>query len=146
MDADLREAERAGDIIQTLRLMKRAGPLYVDKVVETGATPAQVADALELKLPFGHQATLLAALYNHSKPQGMGFMRADISHVMSFEEASITLMLGSSRFDYLRGRIMKVDVGSIAPRTDLYDRDNGGGAYMRARNCKGCVQCTVVFG
>jgi hypothetical protein len=143
MDVELQEAKRDGDILKVLRIMKRSGPLYVDQVVETGATPEQVADAFELQLPFGHQATLLAALYNHAKTQGMGFMRAKMDHIMTWDEARITLMLGSPRFDYLRGRVMKVNVADAAPRTDLYDRDNGPGAYARARGCKGCAKCST---
>jgi len=141
VDVDLQEAKRDGDILRVLRLMKRAGQLYVDQVVATGATPAQVADAFELQLPFGHQATLLAALYNHARTQGMGFMQAKMDHIMTFDEARIMLMLGSPRFDYLRGRVIKVNVADAAPRTDLYDRDNGPGAYMEAVQCKGCARC-----
>ena len=141
MDVELQEAKRDGDIIKVLGLMKRAGRCYVEQLVETGATPAQVAEVFELQLPFGHQATLLAALYNHAKTQGMGFLRAKMDHIMTFDEARITLMLGSPRFDYLRGRIMKVDVSDSSPRTDLYDRDNGLGAYTAAKSCSGCVKC-----
>ena len=122
--------------------MRHAGRCYVDQIVETGATPEQVADAFELPLPFGHQATLLAALYNHAKTQGMGHLRAKMDHVMTQDEARITLMLGPPRFDYLRGRVMKVDVSAVAPRTDLYDRDNGPGAYATAKGCSGCAKCT----
>lgn len=142
MDTKIQDAKRDGDIVTQLRLIKRSGQLYVDKVVETGATPEQVAEAFELQLPIKDQAILLAALYNHASPIGLGHLQATMEHIMSLNEAQIALMIGPPRFDYLRGRVIKVDVSDDAPRTDLYDRDNGTGAYSEAVRCKGCVRCT----
>jgi len=79
------------------------------------------------------KAEVLAALYNHSKPQGMGFLHYEAVD-MTKEEAQE--LLDDSRFrqyfDYLKGRVMKVDLsgGKLDPR--LYDRDNGEGAAARA--------------
>ncbi len=76
------------------------------------------------------KAEVLAALYNHSKPQGMGFLHFT-SEVMGKEEAQ-ELLKGFKYFDYLKGRIMKVDLRGDELNPALYDRDNGEGAAERA--------------
>lgn len=76
------------------------------------------------------KATILAALYNRSRPQGMGFFHAD-SAVMTRDEAA-DLLRQSTHFDYLRGRVMKIDLSGESLRTGLYDRDLGIGAGLRA--------------
>ncbi len=74
---------------------------------------------------------VLAALYNNSKPQGMGFLHFKPGD-MSPEEAK--QIIGQRRdtghyfFDYLMGRVMKVDLGGDEVETRLYDRDLGDGA------------------
>lgn len=73
------------------------------------------------------KAAVLAALYNASKPQGMGFMHYD-PKPMTTEEAAKILADGSPYFDYLKGRVMKIDLKSdTALEERLYDRDNGTG-------------------
>lgn len=76
------------------------------------------------------KAAVLAALYNASKPQGMGFMHYD-STPMMVEEARQLLERGAY-FDYLKGRVMKVDLGGDTLDTWGYDRDNGDGAAAKA--------------
>src|SRR5690606_24301526 len=71
------------------------------------------------------KAEVLAALYNASKPQGMGFLHFD-STPMSVDEARSLLPQGY--FDYLKGRVMKVDLTGNTLNTWGYDRDNGEGA------------------
>ena len=73
---------------------------------------------------------VLAALYNNSKPQGMGFLHFD-PEPMTLEEAGEALK-AQSYFDYYKGRVMKVDLSEDALRPWLYDRDNGPGAAARA--------------
>ena len=46
---------------------------------------------------------------------------------MSKTEAQEELKYGSS-FDYLHGRVMKVDIGTDTMDDSLYNRDNGEGA------------------
>lgn len=75
------------------------------------------------------KAAVLAALYNAARPQGMGFMQYK-PKPMSLEEAKKFLdEQEGGYFDYLFGRVMKLDLkgdlSSIEER--LYDRDNGGG-------------------
>lgn len=76
------------------------------------------------------KAMVLAALYNASKPQGMGFMQFD-AKPMTVDEAR-NLLAGGTSFDYLKGRVMKVDLKRGSFEEWGYDRDNGQGAAMRA--------------
>lgn len=79
------------------------------------------------------KADVLAALYNASKPHGLGFLQATPEDMTPDEAA--TLLQEDTYFDYLKGRIMKVDLGDGEDkefRPWLYDRDNGSGAALRA--------------
>ena len=72
-------------------------------------------------------ASVLAALYNASRPQGMGFMAYEPSKMTEIEAA--TLLDRTKYFDYLKGRVMKVDLSKPDQFEErLYDRDNGQGA------------------
>lgn len=78
-----------------------------------------------------NKAEVLAALYNNSKPQGLGFLHFDAKD-MTVAEAE-ELLKQTTYFDYLKGRVMKVDLShddSFEER--LYDRDNGNGAAEKA--------------
>ncbi len=79
-----------------------------------------------------NKADVLAALYNASKPQGLGIL-VHTPDAMTRERAQGILDTGDTDFDYLQGRVMKVDLtkdDSFNPW--LYDRDNGEGAAFRA--------------
>jgi len=69
------------------------------------------------------KAAVLAALYNGAKPQGLGFLQYDPTP-MSIEEAR-DLLKKSQDFDYLKGRVMKVDLSGDQLDPRGYDRDNG---------------------
>lgn len=77
------------------------------------------------------KAAVLAALYNASRPLGMGFLQARDGD-MTVEQARALIDSGQTYFDYLHGRVMKVHLvgDELDPR--LYDRDNGAGAAERA--------------
>lgn len=77
-----------------------------------------------------NKADVLAALYNASKPLGMGFMHYD-PKPMTSEEAQEYLNQ-TTYFDYLKGRVMKVELKDDELDPCLYDRDNGEGAAWRA--------------
>lgn len=79
-----------------------------------------------------NKADVLAALYNNAKGQGMGFLHYDIKP-MSREEAS-SLLEHQTYFDYLKGRVMKVDLSKDELDPFLYDRDNGKGTAQAAIN------------
>lgn len=74
---------------------------------------------------------VLVALYNAAKPQGMSFVSYTPEN-MTKEEAKELLAGGERYFDYLKGRVMKIKIGSERLDERLYDRDNGDGAAARA--------------
>ena len=75
------------------------------------------------------KAEVLAALYNASHPLGLGFLQYDPTP-MTVEEAR-KLLSETTYFDYLKGRVMKVDLSGEELETWLYDRDNGEGAAAK---------------
>ena len=78
------------------------------------------------------KADVLVALFCASAQQGMGLLDPIGKSGMSRMHAQEYLDDGQTCFDYLRGRVLKVDLSgdSFCPR--LYDRDNGEGAAARA--------------
>jgi hypothetical protein len=72
------------------------------------------------------KAEVLAALYNNSKVQGLGLLQAKPG-AMTVEEAR-ELLQHTTYFDYLHGKVMKVDLSKDTLNPGLYDRDNGPGA------------------
>lgn len=80
-----------------------------------------------------NKAEVLAALYNKSRPLGMGFIHFRPGDMPVEEAAELIKQAGNNPyFDYLKGRVMKIDLSSDELRTGLYDRDNGDGAGERA--------------
>lgn len=79
-----------------------------------------------------NKADVLAKLYNASHPLGLGILCAS-GKVMTTEEAQAILdSRQTTYFDYLMGRIMKVDLSGDELNPGLYDRDNGHGAAASA--------------
>jgi hypothetical protein len=60
----------------------------------------------------------------------MGFLQFTPED-MTTDEAREILKEHQGRFDYLKGRVMKVCLDEDEFREDLYDRDNGPGAAAR---------------
>ena len=85
---------------------------------------------MEINISGKNKAAILAALYNNSHPQGMGLLHFDPKR-MSEEEAA-KILEQSSDFDYLKGRVLKVNLGGDSFDPRLYDRDNGEGAAQEA--------------
>lgn len=87
-----------------------------------------------------NKAEVLAALYNASKQQGMGFLHTRGARGMTVEEAQAEIDdlpnqgwgHGQMEWDYLHGRVMKVDITGDELDTWGFDRDNGQGAAERA--------------
>lgn len=77
------------------------------------------------------KADVLAALYNASRPQGLGFLHYD-PEPMTRDQAQELLDSGYTDFDYLKGRVMKVNLSGDELRPYAYDRDNGAGAAETA--------------
>lgn len=90
------------------------------------------------------KAELLAALYNRSHQQGAGFLHAAGQRDMTVEQARAIIDSKAEadpnvfpwdaqdakklKFDYLHGRVMKVNLSGDVLRVWGYDRDVGQGA------------------
>ena len=74
---------------------------------------------------------VLRALFTRAQPQGMGFVNYDPSKALTDEECE-GLLGKTMYFDYLQGRVMKVDLEGDNIDPWLYDRDNGAGACADA--------------
>lgn len=86
-----------------------------------------------MNVPKELRAEVLAALYNNSKPLGMGILQFTTKN-MTIEQAENLLNAEDPNkdihFDYLEGRVMKISfrVDTDDVQTWLYNRDNGEGA------------------
>ncbi len=75
---------------------------------------------------------VLRVLYDRAQTQGTGVLQYT-PELMTEKEAKIALsQQGSGRFDYLKGRVMKIRIAGIEIDERLYDRDNGPGAAAQA--------------
>lgn len=79
-----------------------------------------------------NKADVLAALYNGARAQGAGFLRYT-PEPMDSKQAAEILKEGSS-FDYLNGRVLKVNLSGDQIDPWGYDRDNGNGAAATVVN------------
>lgn len=77
------------------------------------------------------KAEVLKALYDHSHVQGLGFLQAVPEGTVTVEYCR-ELLKNSTYFDYLHGRVLKVDLSGDTFEEWLYDRDCGVGAAKRA--------------
>ena len=81
---------------------------------------------MKIKFNESDAPKILAALYNNSKPPGMGMLQYDPTP-MTTDEA-INLLNVTPYFDYIKGRVMKINLGKDTVGLGLYDRDNGLGS------------------
>ena len=72
------------------------------------------------------KAEVFKALYDKAKVQGLGFLN-EIKGDMQLEKAK-KITSENLNFDYVFGRVMKVDLSKDEFDQRLYDRDNGDGA------------------
>lgn len=79
------------------------------------------------------KAEVLAALYNNSRPPGMGMLHY-VPGDLPIEEARAYLAdrVGFEGAEYLKGRVIKTNISGDTFDPWLYDRDNGEGAAARA--------------
>ena len=77
-----------------------------------------------------NKAEVLKKLYDNSQPLGMGFLQ-HIPGNMPIEEAE-SIIKNNKDFDYLKGRVMKVNLSGDEFDPWLYDRDNGQGSAKKA--------------
>jgi hypothetical protein len=85
---------------------------------------------MEIDIKGKNKAKVLAALYNNAKVQGLGILHFD--PIPMTEEEAQEILKEHTYFDYLKGRVMKVDLSEDSFDPWLYDRDNGQGAAERA--------------
>ncbi len=78
------------------------------------------------------KAEVLAALFNGARSQGAGFIQYS-NEPMTASEAR-PLIERHAYFDYVQGRVMKVDLSGDSFDPWAYDRDNGQGAAERTIN------------
>jgi hypothetical protein len=82
-----------------------------------------------------NKAEVLMKLFNRSKQQGLGFLDTRGAKNMSLDDAKACISeTPRLYFDYLFGRVLKVDLSKDSFDPWLYDRDNGEGAAERAIN------------
>lgn len=79
------------------------------------------------------KAEVLKVLYDASHHQGLGFLQAVPDSVVTVEHCR-DLLASNTYFDYLYGKVMKVDLRDDFFNEAMYDRDNGPGAAQRAIN------------
>ena len=77
---------------------------------------------------------VLQALYNAARPQGLGHFDPAGRRQMTLDEARIIVGTHgiAERFDYVQGRVMKVELDGTSFDPTLFDRDNGEGAAAEA--------------
>ena len=85
---------------------------------------------MEISIKGLPKGKVLAALYNYSRPKGMGFLH--FTPVDMTEADADKLLEATNYFDYVHGRVMKVRIEGDSLNPGLYDRDNGEGAAARA--------------
>jgi hypothetical protein len=78
-----------------------------------------------------NKAQVLAVLYNNSRPLGLGIMQYEQKRMTEAEAAEL-LSKQDGYFDYVKGRVMKVDLSGDTLDPWGYDRDNGQGAAAAA--------------
>ncbi len=77
------------------------------------------------------KAKVLKTLYENSYLQGLGFLQAVPDGTVTVEHCE-ELLKKSTYFDYLYGKVLKVDLSGDEFDEYLYDRDCGEGAAQRA--------------
>jgi len=73
-----------------------------------------------------NRADVLAVLYNAAKPQGLGFLHYDPTPMERAEAEA--LISEYTYFDYLKGRVMKIDLSGDELDVQWFNRDNGAGS------------------
>lgn len=77
------------------------------------------------------KAIVLKVLYDYNHIQGFGFLAAVPEGVVTVEHCR-KLLKNITYFDYLYGRVIKVDLSGDSFDEFCYDRDCGNGAAQRA--------------
>ena len=70
------------------------------------------------------KADVLVALYNNARQQGLGLLNKNGQQQMTKVDAT-ELLRSQKYFDYVNGRVLKVNLATNTLETALYNRDNG---------------------
>ncbi|MBR5862169.1 MAG: hypothetical protein IKZ08_02455 [Bacteroidales bacterium] len=92
------------------------------------------------------KAKVLKALYDASHVQGMGWLQAAPDGYVTVEHCRELLNEGQYYFDYLYGKVLKVNLSGDEFDERLYDRDNGSGAARRVIDILRRMNNKNVFG
>jgi hypothetical protein len=84
-----------------------------------------------LKITNLNKAEVLIALYNNAKVLDLGEHALNSHRVLDHKDAE-ELLKKKTKFDYLYGRVLKVDLTTDELETARYNRDNGQGAAEKA--------------
>lgn len=135
----------AGSLVYSFFRGVRYEPKFLTVAVAAPCDDEPVGNIIGL-----NKAAVLAALFNVAAPRGMGFLRHESNKPMTEEEAVGHLFEGDDihrelgdfvrevggrnrfRFDYLKGRPLKVDLHGNHVDTVFYNRENGAGTAERA--------------
>ncbi len=71
-----------------------------------------------------NKARVLAVLYNNAKSGGRGIKHVK-AHIMTQDEAQELLDTGKLKFDYLHGRLLKINLSRDEMETTWYNLHNG---------------------
>jgi hypothetical protein len=85
---------------------------------------------MQVNIKNKNKAKILLSLYNRSKPQGLGILHFEPGDME--EKEAKELLKHQTYFDYLKGRVMKIDLSTDILDLSLYDRDNGENAGIEA--------------
>lgn len=80
------------------------------------------------------KARVLKALHDRATSQGLGLLHYDPNGLSLEQCRDLLAQSANKRFDYLQGRVLKIDLSSDTFDPTLYDRDNGEGKAQEAIN------------
>ncbi len=109
-------------------------PTIVSLVLLSGLTMGVVCFAGKVNISGVDKAGLLRGLFYRAKPQGLGFLQVRYCESLLTDnpeprdllsDSDVEQILERGYVDYLKGRVMKIDISGDSVDTFLYNRDNG---------------------
>ena len=110
----------------------RAGAIIVTPCENCASSRGTKEETMDINLDKYNKADVLAALYNNSQPLGLGHLHYNPAKMTRAQAEE--LLDDQTYFDYLLGRVMKIDLSGSTLNPVFYDRDNGQGAAQAAIN------------
>lgn len=79
-----------------------------------------------MKITYLNKSQVLQTLYNYANIQGMGFLNPRCKEQMTLSQSDEIFKSNRNKyFDYVNGRVLKIDLSKNDLQTWLYNRDNG---------------------